>query len=102
MLVVAPATVPAVAATTRVATVLGRVAADLQVVVRTGRGGGLPPRAVAEALGLPLAATIRDEPGVASAAEQGGPPTQRGRGALAATASALLDRFGRGRLEGPA
>ena len=41
------------------------------LVVRAGRGRGLPPEAVADALGLPLAGVIRDDPRVPQLAAQG-------------------------------
>jgi len=54
---------------------------DASVVVRTGRGRRLPPEAVAEALGLPLAGAIGEDDRLPRALENGEPPARRtGRG----------------------
>ena len=41
------------------------------LVVRVGKGRGLPPEAVSDALGLPLAGVVRDDPKVPRLAAQG-------------------------------
>lgn len=41
------------------------------LVVRVGKGRGLPPEAVSDALGLPLAGVVRDDPRVPRLAAQG-------------------------------
>ena len=41
------------------------------LVVRAGKGRGLPPEAVSDALGLPLAGVVRDDPRVPRLAAQG-------------------------------
>ena len=41
------------------------------LVVRVGKGRGLPPEAVSDALGLPLAGMVRDDPRVPRLAAQG-------------------------------
>lgn len=82
-LLVVPAEVRATAAAARVAATAGLVAADLRVVVRGPAPGGLAADLVAGSLGLPLAGTLRPEPGLAAAQERGEPPARGGRGPLA-------------------
>jgi secretion/DNA translocation related CpaE-like protein len=89
-----PAEVRATAAAARVAALVGPLTADLRVVVRGPAPSGLPAEVVAEALGLPLAAEARAEPGLAAALERGDPPSLRGRGPLARLAGQLLDDLG--------
>ncbi len=82
-LLIVPAEVRAVAAARRVAAAAQMVATDVRVVVRGPSPAGLPIQVVAEAMELPLAGTMRAEPGLAAALERGEPPTRRGRGPLA-------------------
>lgn len=89
-----PAEVRATAAAARVAALVGPLTADLRVVVRGPAPSGLPADVVAEALGLPLAAEARAEPGLAAALERGDPPSLRGRGPLARLSGQLLDDLG--------
>ncbi len=95
-LLVVPAEVRATAAAARVAAGAGLLAADLRVVVRGPAPSGLAAETVAEALGLPLAGTLRPEPGLAGAQERGDPPAGRGKGPLAEFSgrflAAVLDR----------
>jgi hypothetical protein len=77
-----------------VAALVGPLTADLRVVVRGPAPSGLPAEVVAEALGLPLAAEARAEPGLAAALERGDPPSARGRGPLARLSGQLLDDLG--------
>ena len=93
VLLVVPAEVRATAAAGRVAAVLGVLCHDLRLVVRTSSTGGLAPTAVAEALGLPLAAQLRPEPGLQAALEHGEAPARRGRGPLADVCVRLLDEL---------
>lgn len=83
VLLVVPAEVRAAAAASRVAAVLGLLCRDLRVVVRGPSPSGLDGRAIASALGLPLAGHLRPEPGLDVALERGEPPAGRGRGPLA-------------------
>ena len=64
---------------------------ELEAVVRTGRGHALDERLVAEALDLPLAGTLEEDPGVPAAAERGDPPTRPPRSALVRLCARLLD-----------
>jgi secretion/DNA translocation related CpaE-like protein len=89
--VVVPADVRSCAAAARVAAVVaehGGTRAGL--VVRGPAPGGIAPEEVATALGLPLLATMRPEPGLARALERGMAPG-RPRGPLAAAATAVLE-----------
>jgi secretion/DNA translocation related CpaE-like protein len=90
---VIPADVRSCAAAARVGAVLAEQGGELGVVVRGPSPGGLAPAEVAEALGLPLLASMRPEKGVAGALERGMPPG-RNRGPLAAAAVELLEVLG--------
>jgi len=92
-LVVVPAEVRATAAAGRVCTAVCVAARDVRVVVRGPSPAGLTAQDVSEALGLPLAGTLRPEPGLAAALERGEAPARRGRGPLARLCAALLDEF---------
>jgi secretion/DNA translocation related CpaE-like protein len=88
-LLVVPAEVRACAAAARVAAVLGAQVLDLRVVVRGPGPSRLAPATIAAALGLPLAAAFRTEPGLALALERGEPPG-RSRGSLSRAATRLV------------
>ena len=60
------------------------------LVVRGPAPGGIAPDEVATALGLPLIAAMRPEPGLVRALERGTAPG-RPRGPLAGAAGAVLD-----------
>jgi hypothetical protein len=68
--------------------------ASLAVVVRGPAPGGLKASEVAQALGLPLAGSLRAEPGLPAALERGQPPARDGRGPLAALCRRLLGEAG--------
>jgi secretion/DNA translocation related CpaE-like protein len=89
---VVPAEVRSAAAASRVAAVLRRRGTPLYLVVRGPAPGGLSPRDVAAAVGLPLLHAMRSQPGLARALERGMPPG-RGRGPLAAGARAVLEEL---------
>ena len=89
-LLVVPAEVRAAAAAGRVAAGIGQLCRDLQLIVRAPGPAGLGGQQVAAALGLPLFAELRDEPGLAAALEQGRPPGGRARSPLGALCDALL------------
>lgn len=86
---VVPADVRSCAAAARVAAVLAEHGGALRVVVRGPAPGGVDAEEVARALGLPLLAAMRPEPGLARALERGTPPG-RPRGPLATTARTVL------------
>ena len=93
VLLVVPNEVRAAAAASRVAAGLGLLCADLRVVARGPSPTGLTGDRVAAALGLPLVADLRAEPGIDSALERGEPPGRRGRGPLAALCQRLVDEL---------
>ncbi|HVA60718.1 MAG TPA: septum site-determining protein Ssd [Mycobacteriales bacterium] len=90
VLVVVPADLRAAAAAGRVAAGLTGHCQDVRLVVRGPAPGGLDPAAIADALELPLAGSLRAEPGLAAALERGEPPGRSGRGPLAAFCRRLL------------
>ncbi|MHB8450362.1 MAG: septum site-determining protein Ssd [Mycobacteriales bacterium] len=94
-LVVVPAELRAAASAGRVVATLVRDCGDVRVVVRGPAPGGLPAHRVAEALGLPLAAVLRPEPGLPAALERGEAPARRGSGPLASACRALLAELAR-------
>jgi hypothetical protein len=87
-----PADVRSTAAAARVAGVLRQQGSSLQLVVRGPSPGGIGPRDVAAALGLPLLHAMRPQPGLARALDRGNLPAD-GRGPLAEAARAVLDEL---------
>ncbi|BCJ58995.1 septum site-determining protein Ssd [Micromonospora endophytica] len=81
--VVVPAELRATAAAARVAAVAAPHCHDLSVIVRGPAPGRLRAAEVARALGLPLAGTLRPEPGLCRGLERGEAPAAGGRGPLA-------------------
>lgn len=92
-LLVVPAEVRAVAAAGRVLERLRPHSADLRLLVRGPAPSGLRGRDVSRALGLPLLAALRPEPGLAAALERGEPPGADGRGPLARMCAVVLDEL---------
>lgn len=86
---VVPAEVRACAAATTVVERVARHGAALRLVVRGPAPGGLTAADVSRALGLPLLAAMRPQPGLAAALDRGQPPG-RARGPLAAAARQVL------------
>jgi hypothetical protein len=64
------------------------------VVVRGPAPGGLRAKDVAQAIGLPLAGSLRPEPRLAAGLERGEPPARDGEGPLAALCQRILDELG--------
>ena len=89
VVLVVPADVRSCAAAARVVATLADHGAVPRLVVRGPAPGGIDAAEVAQALGLPLLATMRPEPGLARALERGEAPG-RARGPLAAAARAVL------------
>jgi secretion/DNA translocation related CpaE-like protein len=87
---VVPAELRATASAARVAAVAAMHCDDLSVVVRGPAPGNLKARQVAQALGLPLAGSLRPEPGMCQALERGEAPAADGRGPLAALCKRLI------------
>ncbi|MBL6276743.1 CpaE-like family protein [Micromonospora fiedleri] len=81
--VVVPAELRATAAAARVVAVAAPNCQDLSVIVRGPAPGRLRAAEVARALGLPLAGTLRPEPGLCRGLERGEAPAAGGRGPLA-------------------
>lgn len=88
---VVPAEVRATASAARVAAAVGAFATRLEVIVRGPAPGGLSADVVAGSLGLPLAGSVRAEPGLAAALERGEAPARNGRGPLARLCGQLLE-----------
>lgn len=86
---VLPADVRSCAAGARVAAVLAEHGGPVRLVVRGPAPGGVEASEVAGALGLPLLAAMRPEPGLAGALERGAAPG-RPRGPLAGAARTVL------------
>jgi secretion/DNA translocation related CpaE-like protein len=87
-----PAEVRSTAAAARVASVLRQRGTPVRLLVRGPSPGGLSPKDVAAALGMPLLHAMRPQPGLARALDQGKPPGAV-RGPLAAAARAVLDEL---------
>jgi secretion/DNA translocation related CpaE-like protein len=90
-LLVVPAELRAAAAASRVLAVLRDHSPDVRLLVRGPAPSGLEPEVVAEVLGLPLAGSIKQEPGIAAALERGDPPGRRTRGPLATFCAGFLE-----------
>jgi hypothetical protein len=91
VLVVLPAHVRAVAAAHRVVARLDDLTSRLGVVVRGPGPTGLDGYTVAESLGLPLVAQLREERGIAESLDLGLGPFRRRRGPLRAACLDVLD-----------
>jgi secretion/DNA translocation related CpaE-like protein len=89
-ILVVPAELRATAAAARIAAAVTLHCEDLSVVVRGPAPGRLKAREVARALGLPLAGSLRPEPGLCQALERGEAPTATGRGPLAELCRRLI------------
>jgi secretion/DNA translocation related CpaE-like protein len=89
-LLVVPAELRATAAAARVVATAAPHCADLAVVVRGPAPGRLKATEVASALGLPLAGTLRPEPGICRGLERGEAPAADGRGPLAVLCRRLI------------
>jgi secretion/DNA translocation related CpaE-like protein len=86
---VVPAEVRACAAAAAVAARERRYGVSLQLVVRGPAPGGITPSDISQALGLPLLATMRPQPGLAATLDRGAMPG-RSRGPLATAARQVL------------
>jgi secretion/DNA translocation related CpaE-like protein len=91
---VVPAELRACAAAARVAAAAAPHCPSLAAVVRGPAPGGLRGPEVAQALGLPLAGSLRPEPGLARGLECGQAPARDGRGPLALLCQRLLRELG--------
>ena len=93
---VVPAELRATAAAARVAATVALHCDDLSVVVRGPAPGRLKAREIARALGLPLAGSLRPEPGLCAALERGEAPAADGRGPLAELCRRLIQDLSAG------
>ncbi len=83
LLVVVPSRVRAVVAAAQVVTQLAGRVPVMRAVVRRGAGERWSPRRVAEVIGVPLAAELREEPRLDDDLDRGHLPGARARGGLA-------------------
>lgn len=92
LLLVTSAGVRGAAAAQAVLAVAAPLVADVRLVVRAPAGRvRADPLALADALGVSLAAVLAHDPSLVDAAERGQPPPVRGRGATARACAALAD-----------
>lgn len=94
-LLVVPATVRALAAAGRVVATLDAAVPDIRLVVRGPVTAALPSEVIADALGLPLFAQLRPEPGLPGLLDRAEPPGQRPRSPLGRCAARVLDAVDR-------
>ena len=85
-----PAELRACAAAARVAKAAALHTEALELIVRAPGPGRLRTREIARALDLPVAGTLRSEPGLSRALERGAPPAGSGRGPLALLCRRLI------------
>ena len=89
--IVAATDLRSVAAARQVLIPLTEAGVAPQLVVRTSRTLGVDVAVVADGLGLPLLATLADDPSVRGGVERSDPPGRVGRGALARACRRILD-----------
>lgn len=87
------ADVRGIAAAQQLAPILRDATTAVEVVVRRPRTGGVEAALVAEALGLPLAGQLKEDPALRQAAERGDPPGRSARSPLARLSRRLLERL---------
>lgn len=96
---VVPADVRSCAAAAKMSAALAEHPGPVHLIVRGPAPGGVDPAEIARALGMPLLASMRPEPGLARALERGTAPG-RPRGPLAGAARAVLSAL-RGAVDPP-
>jgi secretion/DNA translocation related CpaE-like protein len=101
-LLVVPAELRAAASAARTAATVRMHCDDVAVVVRGPAPGKLRARELSTALGLPLAGTLRPEPSMCQAVENGTAPGADGKGPLAELCRRLVDDLMRTRDGSPA
>ncbi|MGY0231301.1 septum site-determining protein Ssd [Longispora urticae] len=90
LLLVVPAELRACAAAAKVVSHLGELDVPVELIVRGPSPGRLRATEIARALGLPLAGSLRSEPGLVTALERGSAPAHTGKGPLADLCRRLL------------
>jgi hypothetical protein len=90
-LMVVPAEVRAATAAAKLAAAAAEHCARIRLVVRGPSPGRLSAVEISESLNLPLAGTLRPEPGLPAMLEGGMAPTTTGRGPLAGLCRRLVD-----------
>jgi secretion/DNA translocation related CpaE-like protein len=93
-ILVLPAEVRAIAAATRVKTLIGPLCRDLRVVVRAPGVTGIDAGSVASTLGLDLFGSMKSDQAVAESVDRGFGPCRRGRGPLVALCGRVLNELG--------
>ncbi|MET0741261.1 MAG: septum site-determining protein Ssd [Candidatus Nanopelagicales bacterium] len=96
LLLLIPAELRAVAAAGRVHQRYSDLIADVRVVVRGPSPSGLDAEAIANALGLPLAGSMRADKSLAGSLEHGLVPAARHRGPLASLARRIVNALAGG------
>lgn len=91
---VVPADVRGCYAAARLIPSLSDLGATLGLVVRGPSPGGVGPSDIADALRLPVVASMRPQPGLARSVDAGGGLAGRPRGPLAGAARSVLDAVG--------
>ncbi|MGA8114989.1 MAG: septum site-determining protein Ssd [Actinocatenispora sp.] len=91
VVVVVPADIRGCAAAARVISRIGPHCGTLHVVVRGPAPGRLRVADVGQALGLPVVAALRPDPGLSESLEHGELPAGTGKGPLAELCTSLLD-----------
>lgn len=94
-ILIVPAELRATAAASRIAAVATMHCKDISVVVRGPAPGRLRAREVARSIGLPLAGSLRPEPGLCKALEEGEAPAAKGQGPLAELCKRLISQLTR-------
>jgi secretion/DNA translocation related CpaE-like protein len=90
VVVVAPGDVRGVAAGQVLMRLLGDHGSDVRVLARTGPGLALEPEEIADAVGAPLIAELREDHRAAAGYARGEAPSLRSRGPWAASVEAVL------------
>lgn len=90
-LLVVPAEIRAATAAAKVARAAAAHCADVRLVVRGPAPGRLTADTIGRSIGLPVAGTLRPEPGLSAIVEGGMAPAANGRGPLAALCRRLVN-----------
>jgi secretion/DNA translocation related CpaE-like protein len=93
VVLVVPATVRGIAASRRLSADLTALGALPLVLVRQLRAHRIASEAVSDAVGLPMAGVIADEPGLRLGAERGDPPGRSARSPMFRLCRELLEHF---------